>query len=428
MELTAMENTEKNEKLVSIIIPVYNAEKYLGYCLNSVTSQTYRNLEIILSNDGSSDCSLEICENYAAIDERISVISIKNSGVSTARNTGLDSAAGQYIQFVDSDDVIRRDMVENLVGLMEMYETDAAVCGFEMVTLGTSASERECTVFTSSIMGSECVLPRDMFFEKMAFILWRTTYLESSCNKIFRREIIEENHLRFPREISLGEDFCFNMEYFEHIKGITFTNIRYYYYLQVKQEALTKRYRADLFENQMFLIQKFHRLLTGHLTMSEDEEKELAEYTVAKMMQSLYGLTNQECRLNIWEKKKEIAKIINNDYVRQAYKKAKYIEPRFEWIRECMEFSDVQKIYDFLFCEDIARETDEPAAQPAFRKPWWLKQLLIDFCDIILKVHNFQTIELIRNSLKVRSIKKTAKKCFLKLIGKSAAYDKIGIF
>ena len=102
MELTAMENTEKNEKLVSIIIPVYNAEKYLGYCLNSVTSQTYRNLEIILINDGSSDCSLEICENYAAIDERISVISIKNSGVSTARNTGLDSAAGQYIQFVDS--------------------------------------------------------------------------------------------------------------------------------------------------------------------------------------------------------------------------------------------------------------------------------------------------------------------------------------
>lgn len=423
-----MENTEKNEKLVSIIIPVYNAEKYLGYCLNSVTSQTYRNLEIILINDGSSDRSLEICENYAAIDERISVISIKNGGVSNARNMGLDSASGQYIQFVDSDDVIRRDMVENLVRLMETYETDVAVCGFEMVTLGNSASERECTVFTSSIMGSECVLTQDMFFEKMAFILWRTTYLESSCNKIFRREIIEENRLRFPQEISLGEDFCFNMEYFEHIRGITFTNVRYYYYLQVKQEALTKRYRADLFENQMFLIQKFHRLLTGYLTMSADEEKELAEYTVAKMMQSLYGLTNQECRLNVWEKKKEIAKIINNDYIRQAYKKAEYIEPRFEWIRECMEFSDVQKIYDFLFCKDVPPETEEPAAQPAFRKPWWLKQLLIDFCDVILKVHNFQTIELIRNSLKVRSIKKTVKKCFLKLIGKSEAYDKIGIF
>lgn len=427
MGLKVMENTEATAKLVSIIIPVYNSENYLGYCLNSITSQTYQQLEIILINDGSSDHSLDICQNYALIDNRISVITIMNGGVSNARNVGLSVAKGHYIQFVDSDDVIKNDMVENLVQLMDMYETDAVVCGFEMVTVDQNISERKTVTFSANIMGTECVLTRKMFFEHMAFILWRTVYLESSCNKMFKREIIEKNNIQFPGKISLGEDFCFNMEYFDHMKGsIVFTNARYYYYLQVKQEALTKKYRADLFENQMFLIKKFQQLLEKNITISNGEETELAEYTVSKMMQSLYALTDKKCELSIFEKKKEIAKIINDNYVRQAYEKAHYINPKHEWIRECMDFSDVQKIYDFLFSEQPSQpDSEEPIVQPAYRKPWWLKQLLIEFCDIILKVYHIKTVELIRNSLKVRSIKKTFIKCILKLIGESQTYDKI---
>lgn len=130
-----MENTDTVKNLVSIIIPVYNTEAYLGYCLNSVVSQTYRQTEVILVNDGSTDDSLTICHNYANIDNRISIISIENSGVSNARNVGLEAAKGEFVQFVDSDDVMRTDMVERFVLYMEVYQVDMAICGFKMITL-----------------------------------------------------------------------------------------------------------------------------------------------------------------------------------------------------------------------------------------------------------------------------------------------------
>jgi glycosyltransferase involved in cell wall biosynthesis len=443
MGLSDMGNTEIIEKMVSIIIPVYNAQEYLGYCLNSIVSQTYQQIEIILVNDGSTDNSLTICENYAGLDSRVSVITIENSGVSNARNAGLDAAKGEYIQFVDSDDIIRSDMVEDFVNFMETYHMDLVVCGFEMITLGQDIYNRQITPFTSDIMGAECVLTREMFFDRMAFILWRTTTLECSWNKIFRRRIIEDKHIRFPENISLGEDFCFNMDYFRYINGVVFTNKKYYYYMQSNQAALTRKYRPDLFENQMNLIHRFHHLIEDYVQMSENEQKELAEYTVSKMMSSLYNLTSERCDLSDLQKKGEIAKIVNDDFVRHAYKRAVYMEPRYEWIRECMEFSDIQKIYDYLFgvkeeMPDIEADVieqvqdDMETAEPQkvgrpYRKPWWLKQILINICNVILKIHHIKFIEMIRNSLEIRSIKKTAVKCFLKLIGKSQGYDEVEV-
>ena len=124
----------KNEK-VSIIVPVYNAEQYLGYTITSILKQTYKNIEIILVNDGSKDDSLIICQNYAAIDDRVKVLDIPNGGVSNARNCGIESATGEYIQFVDSDDVITENMTERLVDTMHIYEADMVVCGMRYMVL-----------------------------------------------------------------------------------------------------------------------------------------------------------------------------------------------------------------------------------------------------------------------------------------------------
>ena len=150
-----MENTDTVKNLVSIIIPVYNTEAYLGYCLNSVVSQTYRQIEVILVNDGSTDDSLTICHNYANIDNRISIISIENSGVSNARNVGLEAAKGEFVQFVDSDDVMRTDMVERFVQYMEVYQVDMAICGFEKIELGGESNDMNRCILSSSIMGTE---------------------------------------------------------------------------------------------------------------------------------------------------------------------------------------------------------------------------------------------------------------------------------
>ena len=122
-------------KLLSVIVPVYNAEVFLGACLDSLISQTYRPLEIILVNDGSTDSSLDICRTYAERYESVKVVTIKNSGAPAARNEGLKAAAGEYIGFADADDVLERDMLEYLVRGAEEYSADIAQCAIYLTRI-----------------------------------------------------------------------------------------------------------------------------------------------------------------------------------------------------------------------------------------------------------------------------------------------------
>lgn len=121
------------EDKISIIIPVYNTEKFLVRCFESVINQTYKNLEIIVVNDGSTDESLKICENYARKDSRIILLNQKNGGHSVARNNALKYVSGKYIGFVDSDDYIQLDMYEKMIALMKKYNLDAVMCGFNII-------------------------------------------------------------------------------------------------------------------------------------------------------------------------------------------------------------------------------------------------------------------------------------------------------
>ena len=122
-----------DEKLVSVIIPAYNIEDYIGRCLDSIISQTYKNLEIIVVDDGSRDYTGEILDNYAKKDRRIKVIHKENGGVSSARNKGIEAAEGDYIGFIDGDDLIEPEMYKTLVDLLEEENADIAHCGYQMV-------------------------------------------------------------------------------------------------------------------------------------------------------------------------------------------------------------------------------------------------------------------------------------------------------
>ena len=122
-----------DEKLVSVIIPAYNIEDYIGRCLDSIISQTYKNLEIIVVDDGSKDHTGEILDNYAKKDRRIKVIHKENGGVSSARNKGIEVAEGDYIGFIDGDDLIEPGMYKTLVDLLEEENADIAHCGYQMV-------------------------------------------------------------------------------------------------------------------------------------------------------------------------------------------------------------------------------------------------------------------------------------------------------
>ena len=131
------------EELISVIVPIYNVEQYLEKCIESIISQTYKNLQIILIDDGSNDKSGKICNKYAEKDKRVVVIHKENAGVSEARNTGLDNAKGEWITFVDADDWIEEEYCQRLYNLVIETNSDVALCGYNRV-VGTKKENKLC--------------------------------------------------------------------------------------------------------------------------------------------------------------------------------------------------------------------------------------------------------------------------------------------
>lgn len=195
--------------LVSIVVPVYNTEAYLPRCLDSIRRQTWPSIEVWLVNDGSTDGSLTLCRETAAADSRFHVIDKPNSGVSDSRNAGLNAAAGKYLQFVDSDDYLTFNATETLVHTAESTGADLIVAHFyrdfedRQVHQGHILDER---VMTRAEYAEEMMKAPSNFYYG---VLW---------NKLYRRSIVEANHLRFQRELSWCEDFLFNLEYMKYVR------------------------------------------------------------------------------------------------------------------------------------------------------------------------------------------------------------------
>ena len=194
--------SEDSKKMISIIVPVYNVEKYLNRCVDSIINQTYKNLEIILVDDGSTDNSGKICDEYQKKDSRIKVIHKTNGGMSSARNAGLDIATGNYIAFVDSDDYIALNMMATMRGYVVDNNVDMAVCGFTRLTENKILSER----------GKEVICgiynPEKLFESETAHIDGVkdrvSLYTESLCNKLYKRYIFDDLRLRIGKN---HEDF-----------------------------------------------------------------------------------------------------------------------------------------------------------------------------------------------------------------------------
>lgn len=207
---------DMNAPLISVIIPVYNVEKYLRQCLESVIGQTYINLEIILIDDGSTDGSSKICDDFAAIDDRIVVIHQHNMGLSSARNVGLDIMKGDYVSFVDSDDWIERDMFAILLSSLEEEEADIAICSYYWV--------REDCCLPVDDSGNKVVYTREGALKE----LFRDKIIRNYvCDKFYKREIFES--VRFPVG-RFYEDIAITYKLFDKINKIVSIGVPKYYY------------------------------------------------------------------------------------------------------------------------------------------------------------------------------------------------------
>lgn len=209
--------------LVSIIVPVYNTEKYLDECLKSIICQTYSNLEIILINDGSTDSSLSICQKYAKIDKRIIVIDQNNNGVSFSRNKGLEMAKGDYISFIDSDDVVLKNFIEEMVKAIDGF--DMSLCGFSEYYKNKKKSHN---LVKEEMTSQDCI----------SKIFLNDSYGGYSCTKMFKNDIIKKNKLKFDININMQEDKMFIIEYLRRTKKVNVIDKNLYLYRMRRTSAV----------------------------------------------------------------------------------------------------------------------------------------------------------------------------------------------
>lgn len=203
------------QRKVSVIIPIYKVEKYLDRCMKSVFLQSYKNIEIILVDDGSPDECPRMCEQYAKEDDRIKVIHKENGGLSSARNAGLDISTGDYVMFLDSDDYVSNEYVKSAVDGLE--KADAQWLAFNYRIENESDGSCVETDFASNFF--EIKSDDDRFKLLVYYMQWKASY--SVWNKIYVRNIIEENGLRFEDNKKIfAEDIYFNMCYLIHVNRI----------------------------------------------------------------------------------------------------------------------------------------------------------------------------------------------------------------
>jgi len=206
---------------ISVIIPIYNVERYLRKCIDSVISQTYQNIELILVNDGSTDGSTKICDVYAAKDKRITVIHKENGGLSSARNAGLEIANGYYIAFLDSDDWIDTEMYQVLIQLLEQHDADISACGLKEIyddkTLIASNTAQITKLDRTEAINSLITGHNSVRFE-----VW---------NKVFKSEIIRG--IRF-KEGQIYEDVYFDRKVFLKLNKLVYIDLPMHNYLKVR--------------------------------------------------------------------------------------------------------------------------------------------------------------------------------------------------
>jgi len=195
---------------ISIIIPVYNAEKHLDMCVDSIVNQTYKNIEIILVNDGSSDNSGAVCDKWAKVDPRIKVIHKQNGGVSSARNSGLEVATGDYVGFVDSDDSVKPNWIYDLIEMNSGFNADLITFGVERISNSKITAVESMPSFKAS--------GRDQL--SAYFCRFFDDIFGSVCAKIYRTQIITDFNLRFDETLSLNEDAFFDYAFIPHATKI----------------------------------------------------------------------------------------------------------------------------------------------------------------------------------------------------------------
>jgi len=271
---------EQKDPLVSIVIPVYNCEKYIGTCIESITNQSYKNLEIIIINDGSSDRSGEIIKEKYAADPRVKYIEKENEGVSITRNLGIELSSGELITFIDGDDFIASTFIESALNYINEYNLVFVLGGTQRFT-GTTKSNyaircNEVVVYENNLqIIKQKVLSNGIVEDRRL----DTCFTSGPVCKVFMRDSIET--VRFKPELKIGEDTVFNLEVLDKCKRIGVVPDIWYFY-RTNEESATNAYNPGIkteCEKTLKILQEILR-----------EEKKLEPYLKVRAIQQFHGV------------------------------------------------------------------------------------------------------------------------------------------
>ena len=275
----------ENMPLLSVIVPVYNCEQYLHECVNSIRTQTYSNLEIILIDDGSTDGSGNICDKFGRLDDRIQVIHQCNGGQQSARTRGIECASGEYIGFVDADDYIDKEMYMELYGLMG--DADLATSGIIRCDVGGHAIGDLCDLLPEGFYYDT----DDILYDNL--LLWSdyvdgltiSAFINSLCPKLYRLELVKRVYKSVNVSVIRGEDFLFVLAYVLQCKKIFVSHKKFYYYRE-NHMSVMHRTDPDILSDKNRFYNCVMNLIHGHR-----KEKELTSQFQKRFMYSLYAHT-----------------------------------------------------------------------------------------------------------------------------------------
>ena len=284
-----------NQPLVSIILPVYNAQSHLARCVGSICAQTYRNIEIIILNDGSKDQSLPVCEEFRQKDPRILLVDKANSGVSDTRNLGLKLASGKYVEFVDSDDYLDPDFTERLVAAAEENEADFVIAPYKMVIpAGASKPEQVLDKIQDELGVMSVARPPEVreygflpagVYDKDTFALHLmdkpASYFYSVLwNKLYRRDILTGNDIQFVSEMRWAEDLVFNLRYIQYAERFVAIDKPGYYYVQNPQSICHTQINAATIVQNKLQVFRYYKDLYTRLGIYEEVRPQLYKFLV----------------------------------------------------------------------------------------------------------------------------------------------------
>lgn len=299
------EQTAKDKPLVSIIVPVYNVEKYLARCLDSIIAQTYKNLQIIVVDDGSTDNSGKLCDEYAKKDKRIEVYHKKNGGVSSARNIGIKNAKGEAVGFIDSDDYVEPQYTETLVKSMLDNDSDISICGFKKVYVGKSDT-------IIRYKDGAC-------FDKKTFVnkIMNVENAFGVCHmKLIKKEVIGEN--AFDETLTVGEDALFMVSISANVDKVSYVGQALYNY-RINQSSVVRRYDKNYLkkyeQSMQQMKEKMNAMYGGSFSKS---------YNNYVSYHAMLVLVNYCCNPKNSSKKQSIKELYQSPILSAGVKNANY--------------------------------------------------------------------------------------------------------